>query len=192
VQQWKNLENLSIFQSESLYLQEFFGWCSLGLLVNTLLSTESSACWFWSPGNSRDDEGRSNLSWRRRTGTAADHKKKHFCINACTHVCRVHYPNLYPTIDIRVHWIDWQLVINIHDVGVYDYHSIAARKGSFASRDVARNLFFLVYKFFGGGINLQCACSIAVLTSFHPIKSLLGLIWGVYIPIYPRRYAPVL
>ena len=27
---------------------------------------------------------------------------------------------------------------------------------------------------------------------FYPIKSLLGLILGVYIPIYPRRYAPVL
>jgi len=48
--------------------------------------------------------------------------------------------------------------------------------------------------FLGGGIKLQCSCSIAVLT-FYPIKSLLGhfFFFGggyIYIPIYPRRYAP--
>ena len=48
-------------------------------------------------------------------------------------------------------------------------------------RGVARNLF--------GGIKVKHK-AIAVLASFLPHKSLLGLILGYIYPIYPRRYAP--
>jgi len=45
------------------------------------------------------------------------------------------------------------------------------------------------YKNFGGGIKLQHSCSIAVLMSFLPIKSLLGLIFGgIYTHISPHHY----
>ena len=60
----------------------------------------------------------------------------------------------------------------------------------FIRRGVAINLFW-GYENFGGGIKLQYSCSIAILTSFLPHKKFTWTDFGVYIPIYPRRYAPV-